>query len=222
MLMDTIFVSRTYLETLSTADLIALADEYGIDIPEHLNRRFIIGELLEVVEEFNDEKKENESLQEIDSVPEGIELPLSYNETCVTAIMRNPAWCYVYWDISAADKDLISQVKGFVSILLRVSFYHADNLEKAIDSFDIKVSNDDREQYVLLPSSENFVRVDLCVEAKNQEIKHLAKSSTLKIPKGFPEISSASLEKSVSPIMELSGMQDLIRNHYKNHRQSFS
>jgi hypothetical protein len=34
-----------YLETLSSADLIALADDYGIDIPDNLNRRFIIGKL---------------------------------------------------------------------------------------------------------------------------------------------------------------------------------
>ena len=51
-------ISRTYLESLSTADLISLADEYGIDIPEELNRRFIIGELLEVIEDSNTEKKD--------------------------------------------------------------------------------------------------------------------------------------------------------------------
>ena len=55
--MDTMLVSRTYLESLSTADLISLADEYGIDIPENLNRRFIIGELLEAVEDAGEEKK---------------------------------------------------------------------------------------------------------------------------------------------------------------------
>ena len=47
-------LSRAHLETLPTADLIALADEYGIDIPENLNRRFIIGELLEAAEEWNE------------------------------------------------------------------------------------------------------------------------------------------------------------------------
>ncbi|MEE0998901.1 MAG: hypothetical protein UIH41_04470 [Treponemataceae bacterium] len=57
--MNTMIVSRTYLESLSTADLISLADEYGIDIPENLNRRFIIGELLEAVEDAGIEKKRN-------------------------------------------------------------------------------------------------------------------------------------------------------------------
>ena len=50
--MEQNFLSRTYLETLSTADLISLADDYGIDIPDDLNRRFIIGELLEFADEL--------------------------------------------------------------------------------------------------------------------------------------------------------------------------
>ena len=46
-------LSRAYLETLPSADLIALADDLGIDIPENLNRRFIIGELLEASEDMD-------------------------------------------------------------------------------------------------------------------------------------------------------------------------
>ena len=49
--MDIKNLTLSYLETLSSADLIALADDYGIDIPDNLNRRFIIGELLEVAQE---------------------------------------------------------------------------------------------------------------------------------------------------------------------------
>ena len=47
--MDTKKLTRSHLETLATADLISLADEFGIDFPENLNRSFIIGELLEVI-----------------------------------------------------------------------------------------------------------------------------------------------------------------------------
>ena len=48
--MEKTFLTRQYLETLSSADLMALAEDYDIDIPAELNRRFIIGELLEVAE----------------------------------------------------------------------------------------------------------------------------------------------------------------------------
>ena len=50
--MEKTFLTRQYLETLSSADLMALAEDYDIDIPAELNRRFIIGELLEVAEEL--------------------------------------------------------------------------------------------------------------------------------------------------------------------------
>ena len=44
-------ITRSYLETLSSADLNDLAEEYGIDIPEDLTRRFVIAELLEAAVE---------------------------------------------------------------------------------------------------------------------------------------------------------------------------
>ena len=53
--MENIPISLSYLETLSTADLLELAEEYDLDIPEQLNRRFIISELLEIADELNDE-----------------------------------------------------------------------------------------------------------------------------------------------------------------------
>ncbi|MBQ1197606.1 MAG: hypothetical protein IIX47_03280 [Spirochaetaceae bacterium] len=48
--MENIPISLSYLETLSTADLLELAEEYDLDIPEQLNRRFIISEILEIAD----------------------------------------------------------------------------------------------------------------------------------------------------------------------------
>ncbi len=50
-------LSREYLETLSSIELIRLADEYGIDIPDDLSRQFIIGDLIQLGEEL--ERAEN-------------------------------------------------------------------------------------------------------------------------------------------------------------------
>ena len=92
-------LSREYLESISTADLISLADYYGIDIPENLNRRFIIGDLLEVAEEIQDKEENEENViiakGEVE-LPEN--LPKSYNETKIRAVLHNPAWAFVYWD----------------------------------------------------------------------------------------------------------------------------
>ena len=45
-------LSRGFLETLSSIELIRLADEYGIDIPDDLSRQFIIGDLIQLGEEL--------------------------------------------------------------------------------------------------------------------------------------------------------------------------
>ena len=44
-------ITRNYLEKLSFSELSRLADNYGIDVPENLDRRFLIAELLEINEE---------------------------------------------------------------------------------------------------------------------------------------------------------------------------
>ena len=218
--MDTMLVSRTYLESLSTADLITLADEYGIDIPENLNRRFIIGELLEAVEDAGIEKKE--TLQESEVEPEGNELPTSYNETSITAIIRNPAWIYVYWDISTSDIEELSQNVQFSSLALKLCFFSREDSEKPVEIFDISVSLKDREQYILLPTTSYSLKVDLVVDYKNQVPQVLARSKTIYLPQNLPEINTKSLDQDISPIMELSGYKELLKNHYQNHRESFN
>ena len=54
--MDDAIITRSYLETLSFSDLKKLADEYGVDVPEDLDRRFLLSELLEIAEESRQDK----------------------------------------------------------------------------------------------------------------------------------------------------------------------
>lgn len=217
--MDTFLVSRSYLETLSTADLIVLSDECGIEIPPNLNRRFIIAELLEAVEE-NEETSNEDLLDDRNNFKYFDELPKSYNETHIGTIMRNPVWCFVYWDIRTTDIQEITQAKSFLGLLLRVTFFN-EGENTITDSFEISVSLDNREQYILLPTHEISFRIDLIAEFGNMEPRVLAYTKKMPIPHGQPEISSTSLENKFSPILELSGLPELLRTHYNNHRQSF-
>ena len=218
--MDTMLLSRTYLESLSTADLFSLAEEYGIDIPENLNRRFIIGELLEAVEDAILEKKE--TLQESSAIPEENDLPVSYNETSITAIIRNPAWLYVYWDISAADLEKLKQNVTFTNLTLKLCFFSRNDEEKPTEVFDVSVSLNAKEQYVLLPKTDYSLRVDLIAEFSNQQPQLLARSKTVLLPQNLPQIRTEVLEQNVSPILELSGFKEIVKNHYLNHRESFN
>ncbi|MCM1321121.1 MAG: DUF4912 domain-containing protein [Bacteroides sp.] len=216
--MDCLHISRSYLDTLSTSDLMSLADEYSIDIPENLDRNFIIGELLEAIIDANTEKEPD--LEENESGFRQIsELPKTYNETQIRTVLRNPAWCYVYWDISAADMQKLVQASA--ALQLRILFYKEISDEKPVELFDIPVSSEDRERYVLLPASERVFNIDLYAEFQNREPSVLAATPKHIIPKGCSEISSAALEQDISPILKLSGLRELLKKQYANHRQSF-
>lgn len=71
-IMETKNITLSHLATLSTADLLSLADEFGIDIPENLNRSFVIRELLETAEELQSES-ENEDISEVEGEAEVLE-----------------------------------------------------------------------------------------------------------------------------------------------------
>ena len=111
-------LTRTYLETLSFADLVALADEYGVDVPEDLDRRFLIAELLELAQE---EAGQNEEM--IISSASGSEksvLPGNYNETQISFVFRNPAWIFVFWNINENDFAALKNDSG--ELKLRICF----------------------------------------------------------------------------------------------------
>ena len=219
--MENIPISLSYLETLSTADLIELAEEYDLDIPEQLNRRFIISELLEIADELN-EQNDDDFEGNVENIETTQELPFSYNETTIDVVLRNPAWAYVYWDISASDLQNVINVKGFSKLLLRVHFWESEIADKLVDVCELSISVEDRAQYIFLPSGKKYFSIDLIAEYSNIEPKKLTTSRRVTIPSGAPVISLESLEKPMAPILKLSGIQELLKTHYQNHRQSFS
>ena len=219
--MENIPISLSYLETLSTADLIELAEEYDLDIPENLNRRFVISELLEIANELNEEIIDDFEVSE-EAVETTTDLPLTYNETQIDVILRNPAWFYVFWDISSSDLQEIINSDDFSKLILKVNFWESATSDKIIDLCELTISTEDRAQYIFLPVGKTCFSIDLIAEFTNFEPKRLTTSRRVSIPEGAPVISLKSLEMPISPILKLSGMQELLKSHYENHRQSFT
>ena len=85
------------------------------------------------------------------------------------------------------------------SFVLKVSFFSDE--DKITETFDINISPSDKEQYVLLPSSETAARIDLYAEFKNAEPRCLAKSGLISMPKGCPELSLSAIDSDVPEIM---------------------
>lgn len=217
--MENLELSKNYLETLPSAELLALADDFGLDIPENLSRRFIIGELLEVLDDINaDSNSKNDSMSE--DVPNT--LPLAYNETQISVVLKNPAWVFVYWDIHEDELNKIKNTAGFISLCLRIAFFPG-NVEgtKASDTFDLSVSLTDRAQYILLPAGDKFLRADLVAEFKNASAQTLAYSRKIPVPSISDKNWMPVPEMRISPVLELSGFKELLKAHYSNHRHSF-
>ncbi len=218
--MNEVPISRAYLETLSFSDLVGLADEYGVDVPEDLDRRFLIGELLELAEEANTPNEEM-SISSEELPEESATLPLNYNETQVSGVLRNPAWLFVFWNISEADVHKLKEIPG-CSLKLRICSLKNPKDAVPEEAFEIKVSSDSQEQYVLLPAGKKYIKVEL-VYVSASVGKVLAFSPVITIPQGSSLLNDLQLGRKTdfSPVMELSGIKEVLTEHYKNHRHSF-
>lgn len=220
---DQIDLSRNTLETLTSSQLIDLADEYGIDIPDNLNRQFIIEELIEVAKEIDENSNYKETIKVSDDAVNSIatELPESYNETKIDVMLRNPVSLFVYWDFSEVQLKQLNSNR--TSIYLQISFFDTMESEKPEDTFDIQINIEDREQYILIPGGKKFVRVDLMQNTTSSLDAVLAVSARLPIPQGSEEFMNFHPGENlkIKPILELSGIKTVLKNHYNNYRQSF-
>lgn len=232
--MDTNLLSLQHLETLSSADLIAIADDYGIDIPDNLNRRFIIGELLEIGEELEQEQNSapNEMVEdESQKIEVSGELPESFNETEIQVVLRNPVWAYVYWDISQVDLKSLengspnnSSFSKFSHFALRVSYFENPDDQNPVDFFDVNLDKTTRAQYVLLENGRKFFRVDLVAFFDDGAYDNLAVSRKVKLP-AIPRIlknSKPGDELHLPPLVRLSGMKKLLEISYEKYRAAFT
>lgn len=219
--MNEVPISRAYLETLSFSDLVNLADEYGVDVPEDLDRRFLIEELFEIAEENASASKEEMIISTGDTPNSSNILTGNYNETQVSGVLRNPAWLFVFWNISENDAAKIKAIPG-CSLKLRICSLKDPKNPVPEEAFEVQTSTDSQEQYVLLPAHKKFIKIEL-VYVTASVGKVLAFSPVITIPQGSSLLNDFQLGRDTdfSPVVELSGMKEILTDHYKNHRHSF-
>ena len=214
-------ITRASLEKLSFSDLVKLADEYGVDVPEDLDRRFLIAELLELSEESNNKDEEMIIATESDN-QQPLILNGNFNETQVSCVLRNPAWLFVFWNLGDSDYSRIYE-NQLCSLKLRICSYDNPTDTKPEEAFEVQTPSQSQEQYVLLPKGKKYIKVELvCVNGGAGEV--IAFSPVVAIPQGASLVNDLQpgREESFSPVLELSGIKDLITEQYRNHRHSFS
>ena len=120
--MEESLLTRSYLESLTTGELIRIADSFGIDIPPGLERVFIIGELLDIA--FDEDGEAEEGAAEplaaadfLDSAP----LPKQYNITFIELLIRDPLWVFLFWEVKGSDKEVFEKEADFEGYCLRVN-----------------------------------------------------------------------------------------------------
>ena len=214
-------INRASLEKLSFSDLVQLADEYGVDVPEDLDRRFLIAELLELAEESNNKEDEMIIASE-DENQQPVILNGNFNETQVSCVLRNPAWLFVFWNLNDSDYAKINEDSSN-SLKLRICLYSDLKDTKPEEAFEVQTPSQSQEQYVLIPKGKKYIKVELvCVSSGAAEV--IAFSPVISIPQGAPLVNDLQpgREESFSPVIELSGIRELLTEQYKNHRHSFS
>jgi hypothetical protein len=193
-------MDRVCLERLSTGELFRLADHYGIDAPPGLERAFLIEELLDSAGAEDEEQgEESPPLEDAGFSPPG-SLPKQYNITYIEALIRDPLWAFVFWELRGQDRELYENAPDFGGYRLRVSPAEGGGWEGP--PFSVPVGNDDGAWYLGFPPAGGNYTVSLCVLRGEEELV-LAASRPFRVPKLFiPPGDSA------GPLARLSGAGD--------------
>ena len=214
-------LNRASVEKLSFQDLVKLADEYGVDVPEDLDRRFLIAELLELSEQTEDYSEEmiiaSEGGEENPVVLSG-----NFNENQISCVLRNPAWLFVFWNINEQDSARVKETPG-ASLKLRICSLESPKDLKPEEVIEIQTSTQSQEQYVLIPKGKQYLKAELLLITPGAG-EVLAFSPVISIPQGSSLVNDLQpgRDTDFSEIAELSGMKEILAEQYRNHRHSFS
>ncbi|MDR0525913.1 MAG: DUF4912 domain-containing protein [Spirochaetaceae bacterium] len=210
-------LDRSYLEGLATQELIWLADRFGIEIPQDLERLFIIAELLDLdsegINRWTGANKEENALIETD-IPEPVPLPKQYNITFIEVLIRDPLWVFTFWEIKNADKEQHEKAPDFGGYRLKVVPLPDAKTLKKDEFFTISIEPEDGAWYIGFPPEGGRFRVELCA-LRNAGERVLASSRGFTLPALYAPPRRPSPEARYdNPLVQLSGAEDLqvIRN----------
>jgi len=203
-------VTRHWLESLSTDQLIRLADSYGIDIPPGLERIFIIEEILDITSLYKQETADD--IEVNDSYSETAALPSQYNISYVEVIIRDPLWVFAFWEIKKHDRELHENADNFNGYCLRVIPLDKTGKEKNPNEnpFTVSVDAEDCGRYLGIvehsaQNSDSYV-IQLCVN-RGDVLLQLAVSQPFSLPKPYDNDIIADMSR--NPLIRLSGARDL-------------
>jgi len=161
------------LHSLSYEQLLEISNRTNVWVTPGVDKDTLVHLLLDAFEEERHEREELNNLaiqmearkfsisqdEEIDlGQDDDLELPLRYNETKITLLLRDPSWVFCYWDLEDKKAEEIRNTPGFQGLVLRVvelisGDYSEDDV---LDYFDIPIKFTDLRRYINLPSEDTW------------------------------------------------------------------
>jgi hypothetical protein len=206
----------TRLESLSTPELIDLAGKYGIDYPPGIERVFIIEELLYLDHEAED-VNHHEPLH--DEFKEFAFLPRQYHVSFIEALIRDPLWVFVFWEIKTHDRNLYEKAEGFDGYYLRITPLNEDTLQPSgASAFIVTVDADDHGRYLGFPPEDGrCFKVELCL-LNGTQYNVITQSRPFTLPRLIkPKHDEFVQEVYRNPLARLSGVELFPLIHSEDH-----
>jgi hypothetical protein len=205
-------LAMSYLESLSTGELLGLAEKFGIDMPESLERNFIIEELMEL-------KKEPHTVQ--NEYSDFLSFPVNYKKTFINVLIRDPLWAFAFWEINENDRENLENAAGFKGYFLRIVPL-GDSFEA---SFLVDLGKNDNARYLGFPlEGGRSFKVELCAACKEKN-SILALTEPFTMPRLIEPVSAAEKINAVTnntqgenhnPLAQLSGADRFILTRSKD------
>jgi hypothetical protein len=230
------FITRSYLESLSTEEMLSLADNLRLELPPGLERIFIIEELMDLaadaVHEFGETEEKPLGVAQFQKLAP---LPKQYNITFIEVLIRDPLWVYTFWEVKGHDRELYENTEDFGGYFLKVIPIPEPPVSKpgqnqpgtaasgkagakrtaggGDEPFTVAVGVEDTAWYLGFPPGGGRFKVDLCVLKGNEELL-LSSSAPFRLPKllGPPDSKRSGAED--RRLILLSGIDDfrVLRN----------
>jgi hypothetical protein len=213
---DTIIrsLSRAYLESFTSQELLSVAAQLSVDLPESLsNRTLIIGEILDAVEErLKSEEsgtdKESEYKAKSAKLAQShkgnpfvtVKIPERYNITYIKALVRDPLWFFVFWEVKLSIMEKLLKMDDFDSLCLRVN---ALKKGRIFLSHTVPIGNNDKAWYLDFPAEGDEFFVEICAQVGGRE-EALAKTRSFRRPR---ILTACGIDE--NPLALLSGIRDI-------------
>jgi hypothetical protein len=191
------FMTKERLCSLTLEELRELASEYRIHLNGESDRLSLVTLLFDYFEDMREErevsnnpqvkgeeKKYEVSRDEEIGLSNEYSVPDGYNETTLTAVVRDPSWAYAYWDIDESTLQELKSSKHY-RLCLRIHDVQGIDFDGANSNshFDIPLKKRDRARYLNLPKPGSSYVLEL-LSRNSRKVRVLARSNPIHPPRG--------------------------------------